>query len=247
MVSLAGLWGLVETLHGHDMHKMSAQMLAAWKAEAVQIFARHTAALPAVLLPSEADFERLSWHVGAPPVEGLEWLATFQLRSTDDMEACVGHEDPHFTLAAAAWPDVKVTVDLNGDYHYPGGLNSIASLTIAVHVEDGPGFWALQHVDNLLCSRIQELSKVPGIELVVCTREDAVDDQRGPPSLAQAMSHAIEGAIEAAESQGHGNAESVEIRLTLFAGCGLTPEVLDEATRAMGSLFHYCDQVVARA
>lgn len=238
------LCAVVTSLQGQDIEKMADQQALDFKRDAMDKFVVAAADLPRLLFPCDTDFNRLVWSVSPAEPYCLEWIGTFRLRAADLMEANLG-QSRLVAMAAALFPELELRVELMGDYHYPGGLNSVPSVEIAIRVADGDAFDALQAIDPLVCSRFESLARAEGVKLRVRTVEDAMDDQVQPPSLQCAITAAIAAARDAAEAECQGEAEVIDVRLVLAGGVGLTPQILVEACTLMGQLFAHCDAASA--
>lgn len=233
----AQLCALVSRLRGHDIQKMAKREALAFTAKAMSEFSAATVGLPALLFPSSTDFSRLVWCVESKGY--MAWIGSFRLLATDRMEANLG-KPQLIAMAAALYPEVELIVDLMGDYHYPGGYSVEPSLEIVVRV-DGYTSKVLEYLPQALCDQLEAISKRHGVELLVRTDEDAMEDQKNPRRLQEALRAALRAAENAAQAQQYGLLQGLEVRLELASGPGLTEQNLSEALALMGLLFAYCD------
>lgn len=239
MPNVEALWAIVSDLEGQGIEQMTEQAARNYKAAAMKRFSAATADLPRVLLAGQ-DLDRLMWHASPAEEYCLDWIGRYQLRTTDLIEANVG-ENKWQAFAAAAWPDVELFIDLMGDYTFGNGSRSLPHLQIAVRVNDGKCFDALTDLDKGLCLGLEDIGHDDGAEVTVRTSEDALDDQVNPASLSRAVSSAVGAARAAAEEDGAGVAQAIEIRLTLDSRFDASDGRLGNALRLMGLLFAFCD------
>lgn len=234
---------LVSSLRNHDIEKMSESDALTFKANAMARFRVSTACLPELLLGCSVPLERFVWHVEAAEPYCLEWIGRFSLRATGRMEANLG-QPRLIAMAAAMWPSVELIVDLMGDYHYAGGLSVEPELLIRVRVDEVASE-ALEKLSPSICEQIETLARCSGVELCVRTVENAMDDQVNPPRLQDALKAARSAASKAAEIEGRGESEALEIQIKLSSEPGIIQQRIPEALASMGSLFAHCNSVAS--
>ena len=237
----ASLLAIVESLQGHDIHLMTEVEGQAFKTSVMKQFRAASATFPALLLSTADDTTGYVWD--AVPAEHYccEWIGSFKLMPTRQLEAALGQ--PRLVrMAAVLMPDVEMMVELMGEYHCPGGLQSTPNLQIVVRVGSMPALSALEQLDDELCDGLVATASKYGFKLLVRTCDDCFPDQVAPKNLLSAI-RAVASAvrIEDEECGGTGCIEGVEIRVSVPASASPPPEVLTRTLQRMGVFFVLCE------
>jgi hypothetical protein len=206
--SIQKLQAILRWLDNFDLAQMEKDTIEALRNEVTQDFVEATAGLSELLLGEHIHESHWLWKAEKAEAFGGEWIATYSLLDTGDIESAIG-ESEKVRMAAAIFPSMEMTVDIFAAYHHPGGTGMQVDprITISFVVMGDPELDFVEHSLSLTKKLWPELGK--GVSLEVRPRENCCDEISNPKNLHKAYSTVARAARKVAKKE-YGGTELTE-------------------------------------
>lgn len=234
--SIQKLHALQNRLQGNNLAQMTPYAIAALRTAATKDFIEATAGLNTLLLGANSDSPRWLWQAKEAEHFGGNWIATFSVIDTGQMESAIGkHESVQ--MAAARFPCLKLTVDLFAEYHHPGGtgLQVAPRVTISLRSSGDPEFVFVE--EYLALSKNHFPTHGNGTSVEIIPVENCCDSIVNPVDVEKAFSQ-IASAARSAALQKHDDTRMTEaIEFVLTFDLPIDQRKMEEAFEYMGQMF----------
>lgn len=227
---------LLKKLDGKDLAMMTPDAISALRATITKEFTKATASLHTLLLGQHSDSPRWLWTAEEAQHFGGEWLATYTLVDTGQMERAIGQHEK-IQMAAALFPSLRLTVDIFAAYHHPGGsgLQVDPRLSISLRV-DGDSELALIE-DWLQLSKAVFPAHGNGLSVEIRPTECCCDDVVDPADIHESFSYIASAAREAGKREYGDTGITEAVQFTLTFDNSVDALRMQEAFEYVGQMF----------
>lgn len=236
--SLPKLRELLNDLQKHDLALMSSDADEQLRATVTRRFAEATSGLQTLLLGDHTENPRWLWKSEQADSYGSEWIATYKIVDTGQMESAIGKHEK-VRRAAALFPSLTLTVDVLAAYHNPSGTGRQVDpkITIGLTVSGDPELGLVE--DFLDLSHEHHPNIGNGISLSVRPRENCCDEIENPEALHLALRQVAKAARLAAKSNWNDDettiTENIDIIFSMDASVDIN--AMEEAFLFVGLMF----------
>lgn len=180
--SVQKLHTLLAELKDHDLALMSQEADADLRASVTSRFVEATGGLQTLLLGDHAGSPRWLWKAEVADSFGNDWIATYTIVDTGQMESAIGQHEK-VRMAAALFPSLGLTVDVFAANHHPGGtgLQVEPKITVRLTVSGDPELALVEHFLDLAHDFFPESGH--GLSVSVLPRENCCDEIENPEAI----------------------------------------------------------------
>lgn len=180
--SVQKLHTLLAELKIHDLALMSQEADAQLRASVTSRFVDATGGLQTLLLGDHAGNPRWLWKAALADSFASDWIATYTMVDTGEMESVLGQHEK-VRMAAAYFPGLVLTVDVFAAYHHPGGtgLQVDPKITVQLTVSGDPEITLVEHFLDLAQDHFPESGN--GLSVSVVPRENCCDEIENPDAI----------------------------------------------------------------
>jgi hypothetical protein len=234
--SITKLHSLLQRLQGKDLAQMAQDEIDDLRSKATMDFVAATAGLNEVLLGNFSNSPRWLWSAKEAQHFGGNWIATFDMVDTGQMETAIG-KPKLIQLAAAMFQRMRLNVDVFAEYHHPGGTGRQVepSLLITLWVVGDP----MSELVGLSLQKSKSLypEHGSGITIVIQPAENCCAGFTNPNDATSAFSQVAKAARDKSiRKNGHPDlSEAVKISVEMDAS--VDAEKMTDVFQFMGLLF----------
>lgn len=234
--SIQKLHALLNALQGKDLALLNPEAIAELRQTATSQFVAATAGLNTLLLGKHSDSPRWLWKAEEAEHFGGEWIATYSIVDTRQMESAIGKHKT-LQLAAAIFPGIVFKIDLFAEYHHPGGTGMQVDprLTVSVRCSGDPELALIEYFLELSSELFPRHGE--GLTVEILPMDCCCDWIVNPSNIHEAYA-TVAAAARKAGLEENGDATMTEnVDLILTMDRSITQEAMYQAFETMGELF----------
>lgn len=236
--AITNLHALLTDLQSHDLAQMSKEESDHFRINVTNQFSVATGGLQTLLLGAHAAAPRWLWKAEQAESFGNDWIATFTIVDTGQMESAVGQPE-RVRIAAALFPGLVLTVNIFAAYHHPvaTGLQVDPEITVGLTVSGEPELTLVGDFLDLARELIPETGQ--GLSISVIPRENCCDEFRNPTDVHTAFQMVASAARTAARNNWGDDEVTLTENIDFVIKMDSTVEVerMQEAFEFLGQMF----------
>ena len=230
------LHAILDELQGKDLAQMSPEAIDALRVSVTEKFTDATGGLHALLLGDHAEESRWLWKAEQADSFGNEWISTYTLLDTGQMESALGKPEK-VRLAAALFPSLSLVLDIFAEYHHPGGtgLQVDPMITLRLVASDEPVLSLVEHYFDLS----HEFFPKPGngLKVEIFPHENCCDEIQNPAEIHKAFHNVADAARSAGDHFDDGVVLTERVDLILSMDRSISVQRMQDAFEYLGQMF----------